>query len=90
MPQSNLPRNVYVYDSNVSQDATPILLAGFFQFGHTTGAEFYSNLEICFQQPQPFNFRLIDTNGVILPRDGSITAIGNYYVVSAGYPLSYC
>jgi hypothetical protein len=87
MPQNNIPRNVYVYDSNVPQGAPSVLVAGFWQFGRTTDGEFYFNLEFCFVQPPPSNFRLMDSNGIILPRDGSIVPIGVYYVVSACIPL---
>ena len=87
MPQSNLPRNVYVYDNNVFEGNPPILVAGFFQFGRTIAQEFYANLEICFREPYPTQFRLIDTNGMTVARDESVVAIGNYFVVSVGYHL---
>ena len=84
MPQSTLPRNVQVYD-NSDQD-NPILVAGLMQLGHTTIAEFYFCLEICFQRPTAYNFRLCNENGTILSRDspGTIVPITNYYVVSLG------
>ena len=83
MPQSNLPRNVFVYDNNVSVGNSAILVAGYFQFGRTTNGEFYDNLEICFREPRQSEFRLLNNNGIILPRDENIVPIGNYFVVSA-------
>jgi hypothetical protein len=80
MPQSTVPRNVYVYDS--SQADSPVLVAGFFQFGQTTGEEFYFNLELYFVQPQRSTFRLLSANGLVLPRDGTIVGTGVYYVIS--------
>lgn len=83
MPQSQHPRNVFVYDANVPHLTPPILVAGFSQFGHTTSEEFYFCLEICFQTPQAQQFRLMNGNGVILSRnDVAIVPIGAYYVVS--------
>ena len=46
MPLSGLPRNVFVYDANVPDGMEHTLVAGIFQFGQTTGAEFYFCLEI--------------------------------------------
>jgi hypothetical protein len=83
MPQSQFPRNVFVYDANVPQGTNPVLVAGRNQFGLTDGSEFYFSLELCFQQPQASTFRLMDTDGTILARDGTIVPIGNYYVVTA-------
>jgi hypothetical protein len=80
MPQSTIPRNVYVYDN--FQAHNPVLVAGFFQFGLTTGEEFYFNLELCFVQPQRATFRLSNANGLVLPRDGTIVGTGVYYVIS--------
>ena len=90
MPQSTLPRNVQVYD-NSDQDNT-ILVAGLMQLGHTTIAEFYFCLEICFQRPTAYNFRLCNENGPILSRDspGTIVPITNYYVVSLGMDFLPC
>lgn len=87
MPQNALPRNVQVYD-NTDQN-NPRLVAGLMQLGHTTIAEFYFCLEICFRQPTPYNFRLCDRNGTVLPRDqpGSIVTITDYYVISLGFNL---
>ena len=84
MPQSRLPRNVHVFDNNVPEGTQSILVAGFQQFGLTTGGEFYFCLEFCFQEPRPSNFRLWGEDGTILPRDGTIVPIQNYYVISAG------
>ena len=58
------------------------MVAGLWQFGRTTSEEFYFNLGICFEQP--LNFRLIDSNRIVLPRDETIVATGVYYVISAG------
>ena len=82
MPQSQFPRNVFVYDANLPKGANPDLVAGFRQFGLTTGGEFYFCLEFCFHEPRAANFRLMGEDGIILPRDASIVPIGNYYVVS--------
>jgi hypothetical protein len=83
MPQSQHPRNVFVYDANVTPLTPPILVAGFSQFGHTTSEEFYFCLEMCFQTPQARQFRLTNANGVILSRnEAAIVPIGTYYVVS--------
>jgi hypothetical protein len=87
MPQNNIPRNVYVYDNKVPMGVPSVLVAGFWQFGGTTGGEFYFKLEFCFVQPLASNFRLMGANGTLLPRDGSIAPIGNYYVVSARIAL---
>jgi hypothetical protein len=84
MPQSGLPRNIRVYDNNVSEDQQPILVAGFQQFGLTTGGEFYFCRELCFQQPTASNFRLWGVDGTILSRDGAIVPIQDYYVISIG------
>lgn len=81
MPQSRFPRNVFVYDCNFAEPAS-VLVAGFFQFGQTTADEFYFYLEVCFQEPQASQFRLMDVNGVLMPRDHTIVATGSYYVVS--------
>jgi len=86
MPLSNLPRNVFVYDYAVPQGEEPVLVAGFWQFGRTTGGEFYSNLEICFLQPPPSAFRLRTANGIVLPRDGAVVPTGVFYVVSLSRP----
>ena len=82
MPQNQVPRNIFVYDANVAQGTPPILVAGFWQFGPTTAEEFYFNLEFCFQQPPPANFRLLHATGTVLSRDGTIVATGNYFVIS--------
>jgi hypothetical protein len=88
MPQSALPRNVQVYDA--SDQDNSVLVAGLMQLGRTTTAEFYFCLEICFQQPAAYNFRLCDENGVILSRTNAATIvpITNYYVVSLGMRMS--
>src|SRR5208282_3826441 len=88
MPQSGLPRNVFVYDANVPKDTDPILVAGFMQLGRTTGGEFYFCLEFCFTQPQSSQFRLMASDGTILSRDSTIVPAGNYFVVSPGlFPI---
>ena len=84
MPQSGLTRNVFVHDANVPKDTKAILVGGMFQFGHTTGAEFYFCLEFCFREPQPSTFQLLATDGILLPRDGALVRIGSYTVVSNG------
>ena len=84
MPQSPYPRNTYVYDANVPQGLQPILVAGFMQLGHTTGEEFYFYLEICFAQPLPGQFRLLDSNGNVLPRDSTVVPLGAYAVIVPG------
>ena len=84
MPQSGLTRNVFVHDANVPKDTEAILVGGMFQFGHTTGAEFYFCLEFCFREPQPSTFQLLATDGILLPRDGALVRIGSYTVVSNG------
>jgi len=86
MPQSPLPRNTFVYDANVPQGAQPQLVAGFNQLGRTTGGEFYFCLEFCFTQPQPGQFRLLSSIGMILPRDATIVPAGSYMVVTLGFP----
>jgi hypothetical protein len=87
MPQSSYPRNTFVYDAHVPQGVQPLLVAGFMQLGHTTGQEFYFYLEICFAEPRPGCFRLMNPTGNIVPRDGTIIVADNYYVVAAGLPL---
>ena len=82
MPQSQFPRNVFVHDANVPQNTNAVLVAGFCQFGQTTGDGFYFCLEFCFQEPVASGFRLMGTDGVILPRDLTIVPIGSYYVVT--------
>ena len=82
MPHSGLSRNVTVHDANVPKDAKSILVGGMFQLGHTTGVEFYSCLEICFREPQPYTFQLLATDGTVLPRDDTLVRIGSYTVVS--------
>lgn len=81
MPQSTNPRNVQIYSST---QQTPQLVAGFLQLGRTTVFELYACLEICFQQPQPGQFRLSDAAGVVLNRETPehIVPINNYFVVS--------
>ena len=89
MPQINLPRNVQAYDNSTP---TSVLVAGFMQLGHTTTAEFYACLEICFQWPAARNFRLCGADGTVLSRanGASLVPLGDYYVVSAGMePLSW-
>ena len=56
MPQSGLTHNVFVYDANVPEDAEAILVGGMLQFGHTTGAEFYFCVEVCFREREPSTF----------------------------------
>jgi hypothetical protein len=82
MPQAGLARNVFVYDGNVPQGSQPVLVGGMYQFGLTTGVEFYFCLELCFQLPTPSSFRLMATDGGILPRDATPVRIGTYTVVS--------
>ena len=84
MPQSQLPRNVFVFDANVPPGTQPLLVAGIMQLGHTTSSEFYFCLEVCFTDPGPSMFRLMAQDGNILARDDTIVAIGNYYVVGPG------
>jgi len=83
MPQNPLPRNVFVYDCYTDDR---ILVAGFMQLGHTTVAEFYSCLEICFEQPTSPNFRICHVDGTFLNRDDQtgnlIVPVGEYEVVS--------
>jgi len=82
MPQSGYPRNVQIY-SRFQVDA-PELAAGFMQFGHTTVAELYSCLEICFARPRSGDFRLSDDDGNILSRQAPdhIVPITDLYVIS--------
>jgi hypothetical protein len=72
------PRNVFVYDGT---QQPPLLVAGCRQFGRMTNAELYSCLGICFQQPMPGQFRLFDGTN-ILPNNGNMLVMGNYFVVS--------
>lgn len=83
MPQINLPRNVWVYDNS---GQAPVLVAGSMQLGHTTTAEFYACLEICFQHPPASNFRLCDANGTVLSHSDAANSVpvGTYYVISTG------
>jgi hypothetical protein len=91
MPQAGLSRNVFVYDANIGVGEEHILVAGMHQFGLTTGAEFYFCLEFCFHVPQPSQFRLMATDGSLLPRDVTPVVIGIYRVVSVGMkPLLFC
>jgi hypothetical protein len=82
MPQARLPRNVFVYDANVPDGVDPTLVGGMYQFGPTTGGEFYFCLEFCFRLPQPSTFRLMAEDGIILPRDATPVRTGTYTVVS--------
>src|SRR5277367_3052836 len=82
MPESRLPRNVFVYDAHVPDGIEPILVGGMYQFGPTTGAEFYFCLEFCFRFPRPSNFRLMAANSTILLRDAIPVPMGTYTVVS--------
>lgn len=81
MSTSRNPRNVQIYN-NAQQP--PVLVAGFMQLGHTTVFELYACLEICFQQPPPGEFRLSNSEGVILSRTNPnvIVPITDYAVVS--------
>ena len=83
MPQSGLPRNVYVYD-NSDNSREHILVAGLMQLGWTTIAEFYMCLEICFQLPRPNTFQVRNVNGTVLARNNGalIVPTGEYYVIS--------
>ena len=82
MPQAGLARNVFVYDANVGDGVEPTLVGGMFQFGPTTGGEFYFCLEFCFLLPQPSNFRLMAADGIMLRRDHTPVRTGTYTVVS--------
>jgi hypothetical protein len=86
MPQAGLARNVFVYDANVPLGVPPILVAGMYQFGPTTGGEFFFCLELCFQLPRRSNFRLMAADGLILPRDAAPVPLGTYTVVSISEP----
>jgi len=88
MPQSPYPRNTFVYDANVPQGVQPPLVAGFMQLGQTTAEEFYYSLEFCFAQPPPGRYRLLSSDGNILPRDANIVAAGVYFVVTPGLSMS--
>jgi len=94
MPQSAVPRNVFVFDANVPAGAEPSLVGGMFQFGQTTGVDFYLCLEICFHLPERATFRLKAADGIILPRDGIPVRTGSYTVVTLGrhppFPLVWC
>jgi hypothetical protein len=82
MPQIHLAeRNVFVYDASVDP---PLVVAGCHQFGTTTHAELYHCLGICFQEPRSGEFRLYDGQSQILLNDGTILAIGNYFVIALG------
>ena len=78
MPVAQLaPRNVFIYDGT---QQPPLLVGGCRQFGRMTNAELYSCIGLCFQTPQPGQFRL--WNGTsILPVDGNVLQMGNYFVV---------
>jgi hypothetical protein len=65
----------------------PQLVAGFYQFGYTTGEEFYFCLGMCFLSPPAGRFRLLDAAGRLLGRDASVVQLGAYYVVSEGMAL---
>ena len=73
-------RNVFVYDAS---GTSPMLVAGWRQYGTMTTSEFYSSLALCLEQPVANTFRLVDGNQTMLPNDGSILPICNYFVVSA-------
>lgn len=88
MPQSGLPRNVFVYDANVPDGMEHTLVAGMFQFGQTTGAEFYYCLEIVFLVPQPSSFRLMAADGIILQRNGVPVRTGTYTVVTSSMAIN--
>ena len=77
-------RNVFVYDAT---GASSILVAGWRQYGTLTNNEFYSCLALCFDQPIPNNFRLMDGSQTILPNDGTILPVGNYFVIAASLLL---
>jgi len=89
MPQNPLPRNVFVYDCYTDDR---VLVAGFMQLGHTTVAEFYSCLQICFQESIMDDFRVRHVDGTILDRDTNtgalIVPIGEYEVISIG--INFC
>jgi len=82
MPQCGFPRNVFVYDANVPEGVAHILIAGMHQCGHTTGAEFYLCLEICFRLPRRSTFRLMAADGIVLLRDGALVRTGTFTVVT--------
>lgn len=84
MPQSSYPRNTWVYDANVPAGNQPRLVAGFMQLGQTTAEEFYFCLEFCVAQPCPQQYRLMNSDGTIVPRDGNVVVAGVYYVVTPG------
>jgi len=86
MPQSSYPCNTWVYDANVPPGIQPRLVAGFMQLGQTTAEEFYYYLEFCFARPPPRHYRLMFSDGMIVPRDANIVAAGIYYVVTPGHP----
>jgi hypothetical protein len=88
MPQSGNPRNVQIYN-NIHQP--PVLVAGFMQLGRTTVFELYTSLEICFRQPPPGQFRIIDGQGVVLSRTTPdvIVPIMNYSVISLCISMTY-
>ena len=80
MPQISLaPRNVLVFDGTTSP---PNLVAGFHQFGYTTNAEFYSSLDLCFQQPVRAQYQLRSDSGTLVQNDENVLPLGNYFVVS--------
>lgn len=60
------------------------------QLGQTTVFELYTSLEICFRQPPPGQFRLIDGQGVILSRATPhvIVPIMNYSVISLSISMT--
>jgi len=83
MPQSGNPRNIHVY-TRTQQGSDPVLVAGLLQLGRSTVSELYACLEICFEQPAAGDFRLIDSNGVILSRTtpNVVVPIMDYSVIS--------
>jgi hypothetical protein len=84
MPQSQYPRNLFVYDANVPSGTDSILVGGGMQLGSTTAQEFYSWLQFCFSDPSYGHFRLMGQDGAILPQDAALVQPGNYLVVSEG------
>jgi hypothetical protein len=101
MPQSHFQRNVFVYDfsSTVPMPCSPRHTLSRARTGvsrrvlpiwphHRVRIPFLPRTK--FLRSGQGKFRNMDSQGVLVHRDGNIVAVGNYYVVSAGmYPLAH-
>jgi hypothetical protein len=83
MPDITLAaRNVLVYDGTCNT-----IVAGFRQFGTTSGSELYFCLNLCFVSPASNHYQLYhEESRSYLARDGNPVPTGNYTVVTLCTP----